>query len=216
MRQHERRRHGRIHLDAPLPAALDGAPVKVVDMSVGGFRIEHDARFTPLPRHSLSFEWEGRELSFRCSIMRSLLFRIARSSAERTVYHSGLKIVEPVGESGLALRNLVAQRVIRALEEQKANWLGLPPLDGFTWEPAKGDRYRRCELVDGTWKNLETDRPAQPLNGFTISADVPPRDLRVLCETYESLNAEGRRLTQILAELSISKVEGGAVRRYEP
>ena len=61
-----------------------------------------------------------------------------------------------------------------------------------------------------------TTRPEQPINGFTISAEVSPKYLEMLCKTYEKMDDEGRRLTRILAELSINKAEGVPTRRYIP
>ena len=84
------------------------------------------------------------------------------------------------------------------------------------YQPGKGELYRRCELVDGVWRQTETTRPQQPMNGFTISAEVDPYHVSMLCDTWERTTAEGRRLTRLLAELSISTTEGIPTRRYVP
>jgi len=83
-------------------------------------------------------------------------------------------------------------------------------------QPEKGELLRRCEYIDGEWRKSETSRTQQPPNGFTISADVDLDHVEMLCETWETTTAEGRRLTQLLAELSISREEGVPVRRYVP
>jgi hypothetical protein len=54
------------------------------------------------------------------------------------------------------------------------------------------------------------------MNGFTISADEPAEHVALLCETYESSDAESRKLIKVMAELSISKAEGIPTRRYSP
>jgi hypothetical protein len=135
---------------------------------------------------------------------------------EQSLYRSGLHIIESSRESFDALRELIAERVVRALEEQKANAKGIPPLAAYMYQPEKGDLLRRCEYVEGVWRKTETIRPDQPPNGFTVSADVDPKHLDMLCEAWESTTAEGRRLTQLLAELAVSKHEGVATRRYVP
>jgi hypothetical protein len=84
------------------------------------------------------------------------------------------------------------------------------------YQPEKGELLRRCEFIDGEWRKSETIRPQQPPNGFTISADVDPDHVAMLCDTWENTTAEGRRLTQLLAELSISRAEGIPTRRYVP
>ncbi|HEX8152924.1 MAG TPA: hypothetical protein VF698_07360, partial [Thermoanaerobaculia bacterium] len=172
-RTEERRRYGRIALDEPLAGQLGDVRVRVIEVSVVGFRVAHEARLMPLPSYPLLVNWDGRELRMNVSIIRTTLTRLAKNANERSVYHSGLRI-ENRNESDRMLRELIAHRVMRALDEQKANAHGIPPLAAYMYQPGKGDRYRRCELVDGIWRKSETSRPVQPLNGFTISADVPP------------------------------------------
>jgi hypothetical protein len=84
------------------------------------------------------------------------------------------------------------------------------------YQPEKGELLRRCEFIDGEWRKSETIRRQQPPNGFTISADVDPDHVQMLCETWQTTTPEGRRLTQLLAELSISSSEGIPTRRYVP
>ena len=215
IRTEERRRYGRIVLDEPLTGQLGDARVRVMEVSVVGFRVAHEARVIPQPSYPLLVNWDGRELRMSVSIIRTTLTKLARNMNERSVYHSGLRI-EDRKESDGVLRELIATRVMRALDEQKANARGIPPLAAYMYQPGKGDRYRRCELVDGVWRKSETNRPVQPLNGFTISADLPANYVEMLCDTYAKTTFEGRRLTQLLAELSIRKDEGIPVRRYEP
>lgn len=214
-RTEERRRFGRIVLDNPLPGRLDDVRVRVLEISIVGVRVAHEARLMPQLTRELTVEWDGRQLQLTVEVIRTTLAKLARSTAERSVYHSGLRIVRS-RDGGETLRELMAERILRALDEQKANARGIPPLAAHMYQPGKGDRYRRCELIDGVWRRSETTRPAQPLHGFTVSADVAPEHIELLCRTYESTTLEGRRLTKLLAELSVSKEEGVPVRRYEP
>ena len=218
LREEDRRRYGRIQLDDdPIPAVLDAVPVKVIEVSVVGFRIAHDARFPPTPPvHEMRVEWKDTRMTFRCELVRSILFQIARTAGEKSVYHTGVKIVEAEGDSEIVLRDLIAARIIRALEEQKANARGIPPISGYSYNVGKSNRYRRCEYADGKWRKFETTRNDQPPTGFTISAEVSPVDVDILCRTYEIEDETGRRLTQILAELSIRKEEGGTPRKFSP
>lgn len=212
----DRRRFGRIDLDEPLPAFIGETPVDVVEVCVVGFRVLHEARFPPGESREIRVRWETHEMRFACHIVRSTLFRIARTGAEKSIYQSGIEIEQPIGNSELVLRDLVADRVMRALEEQKANARGIPPIGGYTYQVGKGDRYRRCELSEGKWRKFDSTRPDQPEEGFTISAETDPQQIDLLCKTYEAMTTEGRRLTKMLAELSIKKSEGGTSRRYVP
>lgn len=212
----ERRQYGRIDLDPPLRGNLDEFPVRVIQVSVSGLRVEHEVRVMPAPRRRLRVLWDIETLEFDCVLARTTLHRLARTAAEKTIYHSGIKILEPIGDSEKLLRDLIAERVIHALEEQKANARGVPPLKDYTYQVEKGDRFRRCELMGGAWRRTETTERLQPAGGFTVSAEVDPAHVEMLCKTFEQTTEEGRRLTQILAELSISKSEGTPTRRYVP
>lgn len=214
--QDDRRRYGRIDLDRAIDASFGSTPVKVMEVSVTGFLIAHEGRLTVGDVETLTLEWDGKTIALSCSIVRSTLWRLAKQMGEQSVYHSGLRIVESSRESFDHLRELIGERIIRALEEQKANARGIPPLAAYMYQPEKGDLYRRCELVGGAWRKTETIRSQQPLNGFTVSAEVDPWHVDLLCETWERTTEEGRRLTRLFAELSISRGEGVPTRRYVP
>lgn len=212
----ERRRYGRVRLERPLPAQFADTRVKVLEISVVGILIAHEGKIVPGVTHELILDWHGTDLTFVCRVIRSTLWRLAKAAGEKSIYHSGLRIQESRGESLHRLRELLAERILRALEEQKANARGIPPLAAYMYQPGKGELFRRCEFIDGVWRKSETIRRDQPPAGFTISADIDPVQVDILCETWELTTDEGRRLTQMLAELSIDPTEGIPVRRYEP
>lgn len=212
----ERRRYGRIRLDEPLRARYGEMPAQVLELSVRGFLIAHEGRVAPGTTHHLKMEWDSSTIELECSTTRSSLYRLAKNLGEQSVYHTGLRIIRFANDDFDQLRNLVGERILRALDEQKANAHGIPPLAAYMYQPGKGELYRRCELVDGIWRKTETARPQQPPNGFTISAEVDPSHVAMLCDAWERTTAEGRRLTQLLAELSISTAEGVPTRRYVP
>jgi hypothetical protein len=190
--------------------------VRIMEISLVGFRIAHETRYSPGDTHKLVMDWDGTHIEADSSIIRSTIFRLAKTSSEKTLYHSGLRIERASDDHRIRLRELIAERIIRAIEEQKANAHGVPPLAAYMYQPGKGDLYRCCELVNGVWRKRETSHPEQPAIGFTISADIDSKEVELLCRTWENTTNEGRRLTQLLAELSISKMEGVPVRRYEP
>jgi hypothetical protein len=215
-RPEDRRRFHRIHLDTPLPAYLRDVSVNVIDLSLAGARIVSDARFSPGTEHELTFDWNEHSARISCSVVRCTLFSFAKAPGEKSLYQSGLRFTETTEASDRTLRELIGSYVIRALEEQKANARGLPPLGQYAYVVGKGDRYRRCELVDGKWRRTDTTKPDQPRDGFTISADISPYYIDLLCQTYQLTDEEGKKLTQTLAQLSISKAEGVPTRRYLP
>lgn len=216
MNEQERRRFGRIDLERPLAGMIGEVPVSVVEVAVGGFRTQHEGRFSPGHSHQVRIDWEVRPMRFVCQVVRCTLFRLGKQPGEPTLFQTGLKIEEAIDQSDEILRELIGVRVLRALEEQKANARGLPPLGVYTYQVGKGDRFRRCELHEGVWRKFDTKESKQPTNGFTISADIDLFHVEMLCRTYESTTEEGRRLTRMLAELSVAKSEGTPVRRYIP
>ena len=212
----ERRRYGRVRLETPLPAQFGETKAKVLEISVVGMLLGHEGKIPAATTHDTTIDWQGTKLEFLCRVIRSTLWRLARGAGQKSIYHSGLRIIEAHGDSLLRLRQLLAERIIRALEEQKANARGIPPLAAYMYQPGKGELFRRCEFIEGVWRKSETIRREQPPNGFTISADIGPEQVQILCDTWELTTTEGQRLTQMLAELSIDPKEGIPVRRYEP
>ncbi len=215
-RPEERRQFHRIHLDVPIQARVGDVPVEVRDVSLNGTRVVGEARFGPGSEHNLDFVWNDCAIKLIVTVVRCTLHSFAKAPGEKSTYQTGLRIRETVGKSDRYLRELIASYVIHALEEQKANARGLPPLGPYAYIEGKGDRFRRCELTDDKWRRSETTRADQPPNGFTVSADVRPYYVDLLCETYQASDEEGRKLTQTLAQLSISKAEGVPTRRYLP
>lgn len=212
----ERRRYGRIRLDSPLRALFGSVEVRIVELSVVGFLISHEGRLTTGDIGHFVIDWEGTPIALECSVARSNLYRLGKSLGSKSIYHTGLRIIRFENDGFGQLRELIAARILRALDEMKANARGIPPLAAYMYQPQKGELFRRCELVDGAWRKSETIRPNQPPNGFTISADVEAEHVDLLCDTWERTSQEGRRLTQMLAELSISRAEGIPTRRYAP
>ena len=167
-------------------------------------------------RCAVSFDWEGRAIELDCEVIHNSLFRLAKTAEEKSIYHAGLRIADGVGDSRAVMRQLVADCVVRALDEQKANARGIPATAGLAFQTGKGTDFLRCELVDGKWRRTTTSRPEQPANGFTISAEEERNEVDLLCQTYESTDAAGRKLIQTMAEMSISKTEGVPTRQYNP
>src|SRR5262245_28332697 len=193
------------------------ARVFIVDISLNGIRIAHQGTL-PQPGQAcmLEFLWEGHAVELRCEVTRNSLDRLARNATERSVYHAGLRIVEADHQSRVTLRTMIAALVARALDEQKANARGIPAEAAQCFQTGKGTEFLRFELVNGTWRRTTTNRPEQPVHGFTISAEEDREHIEMLCQTFQNSDEPGRQLIKQMAELSISQAEGIPTRRYEP
>ncbi len=166
----ERRRYGRVRLETPLPAEFADTRARVLEISVVGVLIAHEGKIAAGTTHDLIIDWEGTKLEFVCRVIRSTLWRLAKSSGERSIYHSGLRITRSNGESSLHLRELLAQRILRALEEQKANARGIPPLAAYMYQPGKGS----C-IAAASWSTASGERARPSAARSPPTASPSPR-----------------------------------------
>lgn len=201
----------------PLATRIGSARVFLINASLSGIRIAHQGN---IPAEGstcgIVFEWEAIPVALECRITRSALHKAARGAGEKSVYHAGMEIVR-AGEAAMStLREMIAGLVARALDEQKANARGIPAVAALSFQTGKGTLFLRYELVSGAWRHSETTQPEQPMNGFTISAEEGREHIAMLCETFATADADGRKLIKLMAELSISKAEGIPTRRYNP
>ena len=61
-------------------------------------------------------------------------------------------------------------------------------------------------LEEKGWRKRKSLLPDQPAEGFTIAASEPEESVALLRKTYENGDDEARRLTRLLAELSVATV----------
>ncbi len=216
-RREERRRYQRITLPAPLRGTIGPVRVFVIDLSLGGARVAHQE---PLPKPggscTLRFEGNAGTIVLPCVVVRTVVFRPAKSANERGVHHSGLQVTAEDSWVIQPLRDLITYYIERAMDEQKANARGIPATAALSFQTGKGNEFLRFELTKGSWRRTPTKETRQPMNGFTVSASESDESLSLLCEAYEAGNIEARKLIRTMAELSISKSEGIPTRRYDP
>jgi len=200
-----------------MPARIAAGRVFLVDLSRTGVRVAHQGAVPAIGQVCrLEFNWHERAVVLDCRVMRNELVKLAKSDSEKSLYHAGMHIEHAHGDSEATLRELIADIVARALDEQKANARGIPAEAAQVFQTSKGTNYLRCELVDGKWRRSATTRPDQPQNGFTVSADEDREQIDTLCETFANTDVQGQKLIRTMAELSISRAEGVPTRRYKP
>ena len=211
-----KRRYERVKLLKPLPATVSGRRAYIVDLSIAGFNVLHQESIGRIGDEPLlSFEWEGKKISVRCEIARTGV-ETAGTRNSPTVYQSGLEISEVAQEGKIALRELVHAYVERALDEQKANARGIPPLAVHYQQTGTATNFVRHEYVAGKWKHHRTHDREQPANGFTIAADLLDNEVELLREAYAKGDRTIREIIRQTAELSIKSPDGIPIRRYSP
>ena len=237
-----RRRVERVHLAQPILARLGLTQLLLVDISVLGARVEHHTPLLAGGRSTFSFTWENEEISSECRLVRSRLERFSTGTDGLTVYHTGLEFENMPAEVRARLRTMIARFICSALEEQKLNARGVMPAHAVDKMPifrfggqltanakdkevvapaflpaarlAKENGYICYALENNRWRRKRTPDPGQPLDGFTVSATEDHAHAELLCEAYAAADADGRRLIQLFAQLSI--VDGEAARPAAP
>lgn len=214
----ERRRVQRVGLPQPLRATIDGTRIFIVDLSLRGLRVLHQDDIGHVGANgTVVTNWDGHRIELHCRIVRTTLHRSAEYSSTRTQYHSGLAITEAAGTSAETLRRFIAHHVERALDEQKANARGIPPLAAQSVQTGAPATFVRHEYAGGNWREVMTPTPAQPESGFTISAQHSPSEVEMLRRAYERAATNSDRATiRRLAALSVSSGEVVQARRYMP
>ena len=218
MEPSDRRQFGRVTPVERIRGSAGSIVVYIIDLSLTGIRVAHQAPLPPVgEKIALSFEWQGRRASLQCEVRRTRLEKAPRSKFEKPLYHTGLMVLAKDAVADRTIRDIIESCVLRALDEQRANAMGIPPVAAQSFQTGKGDEFRRCEFHGGEWLQSITTDPQQPAGeGFTISTSETPAKVEMLCRAYERGGEEGRRLIRTFAALSISKSEGIPTRRYMP
>jgi hypothetical protein len=216
--KNERRRVQRVRLTQPLKATIDGTRAFIVDVSLRGLRVMHqDEIGTVASKCIVRSDWDGRPLELHCSIVRTALHRSSSEGGGRATYHSGLTITRAVGVSSVTLRRLIEHHVERALDEQKANARGIPPLAAQSIQTGVASAFVRHEYRLGRWREITTHSSEQPDHGFTIAAQTTPSEVEMLRKAYErAKTANDLAVIRRLAEMSVNSAEVVQARRYTP
>lgn len=190
----ERRVYQRLTLTEPLDGWFGDFAVRMIDVSATGALIEYDEPIPDDARALLRFFWRNRHIE--------VLAETARTLERR----AGLKFLEENDELCQAIA-ASATEILLALEANAkgirgANALGDETLTAAWLRPISG--FVRWIFKAGQWHSERATSADQPSDGFTIAAGEPDDQVALLCHTYESGDTEARRLTRMLAELSVA------------
>lgn len=191
----ERRAYTRLTLTEPLDGWFGDFAVRLVDVSASGAQIEHDDTIPSDARGLLRFWFRKHEVEILAETARLI-------QSDRT----GLRFLE----ESAALRSLItdsAAEMLRAFEanasgNRDANLVGDETLTSAWQRPIRG--YVAWIFEQGQWHAELVEEPQQPDSGFTISAAEADDQVEMLRRTYESGDAEARRLTRLFAEMSVA------------
>jgi len=205
----DRRDFQRLRLAKPILALLDGQNALILDIGISGAYVEHYGQTNRGDRFTLLFRWKGTDLEFVSEVAHTV---IARKTGNVEVSHTGLRFVQSSAEAEKRLNDMVATFVGKVLAAQKANAGATQPSDSALIDLGGARRSRTrnfltYRLQNGSWLREMVDEPAQPDNGFTVAGYEDDEELESLCRAYEIADEEGRRLIQLVAELSARTVK---------
>ncbi|HEX9407048.1 MAG TPA: PilZ domain-containing protein [Thermoanaerobaculia bacterium] len=193
----ERREFQRLNLTKPLDGWFGDFSVLVVEISATGAKLVHDEPIPMGSRGLLRFTWRGRELE--------ILSQVTRSEGAR----SGVHFLQFSDD----LRTLVtesANEVLRAQQanaegDRKRNVVGDETLTAASAGARALSGFLQYHLTGKGWKCHRALLPDQPDDGFTVSANESQEQIDLLCRTYESGDEEAKRMTRMIAQLSVTR-----------
>lgn len=190
----ERRHFQRLTLTEPIDGWFGDFAVRLIDVSATGALVEADEPIASDARALLRFWWRSEEVE--------VMAETARVADSRF----GLRFLEE-NDALLRLISNSATEMLIALEanargDREANLVGDETLTAAWRRPASG--FVRWIFSAAGWRSERSDEPVQPADGFTIAAAEPEDQVALLCRTYESGDTEARKLTRMLAEISVA------------
>ncbi|HEX8171243.1 MAG TPA: PilZ domain-containing protein [Thermoanaerobaculia bacterium] len=207
----ERRRTQRLKLSKPILATARGANALVLDIGMSGAFLEHYGTATPGEEFHLSFRWQSDDVEFVCSVAHTRVVRAPAGDGSSALSHTGVRFLEPVGDSRERLHHLMATFIARVLDAQKSNAAGEFPSAGATIlanlggaRRARSRGFISYRLKGDTWWRVPAESPRQPADGFTVAEHEDEEEIETLCRTYEAADEDAREMIRVLAELSAS------------
>lgn len=191
MSEDEKRAAQRLNLAQPLDGWFGDFPIRMIDVSATGALVEYDEAIPPDARGLLRFFWRGEEIE--------LLAETVRSHDNRAGVHfldDDVRLRQFISAS--ATEVLIAQ-VANAEGRREDNVVG----DGTLTARSQASKFVSWLFTNGKWSARASLLPDQPKDGFTVSSGESEEQVDLLRRTYESGDTESRRLTRLLAELSV-------------
>ncbi|HXG58694.1 MAG TPA: PilZ domain-containing protein [Thermoanaerobaculia bacterium] len=197
----QKRNAERLPLPVPFEATAGTLPVRVVEISLIGCRIEHEERLPIGGALQLRFTWRGKEIVVPARVAR---MEVRALSAKGAKYESGLKFASNTGEAPAVLQSLVSSYVEESPKPVPDPFVRAPFLR-YDDEEELSRPYVECSLIGGKWHRRYVSRPKQPVEGFTTIIPSDEKELDLLCRTYEMADPETRRLIRLSLELAMTK-----------
>lgn len=185
----EQRAAVRLPLSTPMGVTLSDAAAMMIDISLIGCRVEHEAQMQTGTMATLELPWRG--YTTRLSV---LIARSGLGVTRRGFFTSGLQFCPSIFDSPEPVPSIIAAAVqdVGPLTPRPAH----VALDS-------GASYVECSFDGTLWTSKPVLTPRQPREGFTLPTPESQADLDRFCRAYEQATDEVRRQLRAAAEISI-------------
>ena len=191
------RQSPRVILRNPRRGRFGEDEVLVLEMGLGGAKLEHSGRFDV-----------GRADTFTCGPLTTtgqVRHSVLLPAKTGVIYHSGIAFTA-LGERE---RDLLLELLVHEAEQQVHEWESNLRGDA----PARHARPRRQSAVttrflclrytNQGWIRTITADPNQPVDGITIVEGTPDEEMAILRRSYERADSDTREFMRQVAMLTI-------------
>ncbi|GEM_PF-1316697 len=191
----EQRQHPRLVPNVAIPAMAGRQSVEIVNLSIGGAGLTHSS---PLKASSFKLRFKWGEATFDDEVV-LVASRLMQFTADGPLYASRVRFLRVSERSANALEHAMV-----ALHDELINrWMS--NLHGETESEEKPEtpaptQFIACRLRDGVWRRSRVPSAEVVVaDGFVVASTVAEGEIRRMCDVYERLDSDGRRLMQLLA-----------------
>jgi hypothetical protein len=185
----------RVQLRCPIEGTFDGVPVLILELGLGGAKIELAERMDIGRIGRIS----GSSLVTQARVAHSILL----PATQGIVYQTGLSFTALDWTQRELLLKLLFDEAQEQVQEWEAN------LAGVKWRPTAGKssavalRFTSVRLTPAGWQQSVTSDPNQPEDGVSVLSETPEEELQLLRRTYENADRPTRELMRRLATVAI-------------
>jgi len=199
----ERRVASRLRISGTVGVLIGRGEGVLVDLSETGARIRHRTLVRRGAIVRISFEGGERRFSAAAEVLASRVV----SLGDGTTYESRLRFTALDAESAAVLASTLESLAGLDMRRWVDNLHGWGDVPGSRAPRLGTGTFLRCRLLGRRWEQKWTRDTVQPSNGFLLPAGIDPTEIRTLCDTYETLDEEGRATIRLMAAAAVETVD---------
>jgi hypothetical protein len=199
----DRRVATRLRISGTVGVLIGRGEGVLVDLSATGARVRHRTLVRRGAVVRVSFDGGERRFSASAEVLASRVV----SLGDGTTYESRLRFTALDPASAEALSTALESLAGRDMRRWVDNLHGWGDTPGSQAPRLGTGTFLRCRLLGRRWEQKWTRDTVQPANGFLLPAGIDPNEIRTLCDTYESLDEEGRATIRLMAAAAVEGVD---------